>query len=510
MMTYHARKLAVALSVWGLFATASAQVSSSPDEPVVESSDSVSLDVGQSTVVRASWPAKRISIADPKIADIEVLSPERVLVSAKSIGSTDLVMWSQDEEVHQTTISVDVDLNQLNADLVRLFPTGVLSVSRSKNVVVLTGSLSRVEHAEQLRRFLEATGITYVDLTSVAGVQQVELEVRVAEASRNALREMGINTTVRGTTEHGGGEFFRRFGNDFGQATVGPTTGLIDVLAGFPHADLEILLEAMAENQYLQILAKPNLTALSGEEASFLAGGEFPIPVVQGGFGGNAASISIEYKEFGIHLAFRPVVLGDGKIRLEVSTEVSDITDVGSVEIQGFRVPAIITRRADTTLQLGSGQTFGMAGLIQQTTEGSNARLPWLGDLPVLGPFFSSKRYERGETELVVLVRATLVEPLSLASDVPVPGDMHVPPTDYELYGEGRLEHKPSYEVDPPDAAWRQALGIEDLKSPGVWARYGSARISSRSTVKARTIEKKKTQEAEDEKKKKTSIASIK
>jgi pilus assembly protein CpaC len=332
----------------------------------------------------------------------------------------------------------------------------------------------------------------------------------VAEASRNALREMGINTTIRGTTEHGGGEFFQQFGNDFTQATVGPTTGLIDVLAGFPHADLEILLEAMAENQYLQILAKPNLTALSGEEASFLAGGEFPIPVVQGGSGGNSASISIEYKEFGIRLAFRPTVLGDGKIRLEVSTEVSDITDVGSVELQGFRVPAIITRRAETTLQLGSGQTFGMAGLIQQNTEGSNARLPLLGDLPVLGPFFRSVRYSRGETELVVLVRASLVEPLSLASDVPLPGDLHVSPTDAELYGEGRLERKASHDLDPPDAAWRQALGVEGLKSPGVWTRYGSARTPSRSTVKVRAIEKKESQEQEVTKKKKVSVTSMK
>ena len=502
MMTYHARKLTAALSVLGLVSTATAQVSSSPAKPAVGSFDSISLDVGQSTVIQASWPAKRISIANPKIADIEVLSPDSVLVSAKSIGSTDLVMWSQDEEVHQTTISVDVDLNQLSADLSKLFPTAVLKVSRSKNVVVLTGALSRVEHAEQLHRLLDATGIKYVDLTSVAGVQQVQLEVRVAEAKRNALRELGINTILSGSTNHRGIK-------DFAAAAVGPTTGLIQVLTGFAHVDLDILLEAMAENQYLQILAEPTLTALSGEEASFLAGGEFPIPVVQGGIGDNS-SISIEFKKFGIHLAFRPIVLGDGKIRLEVSTEVSDITEVGSVMLNNFRIPAIITRRASTTLQLGSGQTFGMAGLIQQKTEGNNARLPWLGDLPVLGPLFSSKSYERGETELVVLVRATLVEPLSLASNVPLPGDMHVPPTDKELYLEGRLEHKPSYEVDPPDAAWRQAVGIEGLKSPGVWSRYGSARITSRSTVKARIIEKKKTQEVEEEKKKKTSVASIK
>jgi pilus assembly protein CpaC len=172
--------------------------------------------------------------------------------------------------------------------------------------------------------------------------------------------------------------------------------------------------------------------ALSGEEASFLAGGEFPIPIVQssGGAGGSSNAVTIQYKEYGVRVTFRPVVLGDGTIRLNTAPEVSNLSDVGAVVISGFRVPALITRKAETTLELNSGQTFAMAGLLQNTTEAQNSRVPGLGDLPILGPLFRSVRYQKKETELIILVTASLVEPMSLAEVPPLPGFLHSDPND--------------------------------------------------------------------------------
>ena len=200
-------------------------------------------------------------------------------------------------------------------------------------------------------------------------------------------------------------------------------------------------MQALAENQYLRVLAEPSLVALSGEEANFLAGGEFPIPVVQGaGVSTSGTSLSIEYKKFGVQLKFRPTVAGDGTIRLHVAPEVSELSNIGAIVLQGFSIPGLLTRRAETTVELKSGQTFGMAGLISQSTQARSSRVPGLGDLPVLGALFRSVRYQQGDTELVVLVTASLVEPLSLAERPPVPAEFHVVPNDWEVYSLGRVE----------------------------------------------------------------------
>ena len=281
-----------------------------------------------------------------------------------------------------------------------------MEVNQSGETLIVTGLLRSADQVVQLHDFLDKTGITYVDMTSLAGVQQVQLEVRVAEVSRAALRTLAVNTLYAN--------------NDFfGGLTIGPSGGTplltdieigpgnfetsfspaVTVFAGVPRADFETFLQAIAENQYLKILANPTLVALSGEKASFLAGGEFPIPVVQGGGAGGSTSITVDYREFGVRVSFQPVVLGDGTIRLSVAPEVSDLTSVGAVDIEGFSIPALIVRKAETTLELKSGQTFAMAGLINDKNEAINARIPGLGDLPVLGPLFRSIRYKKNETE---------------------------------------------------------------------------------------------------------------
>lgn len=443
--------------------------------------------VGESTIVDAPWPTVRVAVTDPTIANIQVLTPEQVLLQGSKVGSTDLIMWSQDEnKVQQWKVQVRLDTDSYKKKLEELFPDSLLKVSESGETLIVTGLLRSADQAVQLHDFFDKSGITYVDMTSVAGVQQVQLQVRVAEVSRTALRTLAVNTLYANNDFFGGITASPSGGTPLlSEIEIGPGSfdatfsPAVTIFAGVPRADFETFLQAIAENQYLRILANPTLVALSGEQASFLAGGEFPIPVVQGGGAGGNTSITVDYREFGVRVSFRPVVLGDGTIRLYVAPEVSDLTNVGAVDIQGFSIPALIVRKAETTLELKSGQTFAMAGLIKDKNEAINARIPGLGDLPVLGPLFRSVRYQKNETELVVLVTASLVEPMSLATTGPLPGFLHNEPNDWEFYIDGKLEGEEPAKIDPDNAKLLKQMGLDSLVGPGAWDSYDNQRHSS-------------------------------
>jgi len=449
----------------------------------------ITVIAGESTVVQAPWRTVRVAITDPKIADVQVLTPQQVLVQGIKAGSTDLILWSEGEQqVWQRKVLVQMDTDRFKRKLNELFPDCSLEVGESGEVLIVKGLLRRTDHVTQLHTFLEKIGTAYVDMTSLAGVQQVQLQVRVAEVSRAGLRALGINAF------HTDDDYFigQRLG-DLVPISIGPPAGTvagdntqfkfdqavtvgspITIFGGIPRADFEFFLEALAENEYLRILANPTLVALSGEEASFLAGGEFPIPVPQAGAGAGTTTITVEYKEFGVRLAFRPIVLGDGTIRLNVAPEVSELSETNALLLQGYYVPALITRKAQTTLELGSGQTFAMAGLIKNKVQAINSRIPGLGDLPVLGPLFRSVRYAEDETELVVLVTVSLVEPMSLAETPPLPGILHTRPNDWQLYIEGRIEGKEPAKIDPASAKWFKEIGLDRLLGPGAWDSYDS------------------------------------
>lgn len=464
----------------------------------------IAVHLGRSSVIKSPWPVARVSVTAPKIADVSVLTPTQVLVLGKSVGTTDVILWSKTEQMWQARVDVTADLTQFRADLKAVFPRCRLEAAQSGDAVIVTGDLARAQQAAELRRLLDASGLKYVDMARVVGVQQVQIQVRVAEASRQAIRTLGINAFQTGSDMFAGSTVGSSGGGPINPISIGPPAGTsaakthipflfsgdvsvsqsVTLFAGFPEWGLQFFLQALAENQYLRVLAEPTLVALSGEEASFLAGGEFPIPVVQDTSTGGGGSISIEYREFGVRLRFRPTVLGDGSIRLFVAPEVSELSDVGAVEISGFRVPAVVTRRAETTLEMKSGQTFGMAGLISRTNSARTSRAPGLGDLPVLGALFRSVRYTSNETELVVLVTASLVEPMSTAQRRPVPGALHTPPDDWELYAEGRIEGKAPARISETDAAWLKQMGLDRLRGPGAWATYEVGPARSRSTAR--------------------------
>ncbi|MCK4602572.1 MAG: type II and III secretion system protein family protein, partial [Phycisphaerae bacterium] len=445
--------------------------------------NSVAVYLRQSRIIRPPWPAKRVSVTDPKIADVQVLTPRQILLQGKELGSTDLIMWSEAEDIHKLKIRVEFDLERTRTELARLLPRSTLSITQAQDdFVVVSGKLCRSEHAVQLEKFMEAAGVKYVDMTSVAGVHQVMLRVRIAEVTRSALRTMGFNAFITGTDFFGGVAIGSASGGPLNPISIGPPSGaaantgslgfnfntavavnpLVSIFAGFPKGNLEFFLQAMAENQYLRILAEPNLVALSGEQASFLAGGEYPIPVVQGTEAGGT-SITVEYREFGVRLSFRPTVLGDGSIRLHVAPEVSSLSSVGAVEIQGFSIPSVLTRKAETTLELNSGQSFAMAGLIDRSVTARGSRVPGLGDLPVIGALFRSSRYEKNETDLVILVTASLVEPISSSTSPPLPGMLYQEPNDWEFYMLGKIEGEAPAKVSRGHLVWLKKMGFDRL-----------------------------------------------
>jgi len=483
-LTRHLLALAAFTAATALPLAARAQTAPAGEQPIAatEAPKAIALPVSRSTLLNAPWPVSKVSVTDPKIADVQVLTPRQVLVLGKAVGSTDLLLFANDNQVWKTAIDVQIDRAALKNELVRLFPRARIDLGQTRDAVVITGQLTRAEEADQLHRYLEAAGVKYVDLTSIPGAAQVQLKVTVAEASRSAVRALGFNAVVAGKSAFGGVTIGPENSGPFNPTSVGmggsagntvnPVAAAVSpattLFGGIPSADLEIFVQALAENQYLRVLAEPTLVALSGQEASFLAGGEFPIPVPQNSSGGST-TVTIEYKEFGVRLKFRPTIEGDGRIRLHVAPEVSDISNgPGAVQISGFNIPALLTRRAETTLELNSGQSFAMAGLISQNVEARNSRVPGLGDVPILGPLFRSVRYKAGDTELLVLVTANTVSPVSAANLPPLPGSTHTAPNDWEFYTKGIIEAAPA-SLPTPDL---KPENLSGLKGPGAWATY--------------------------------------
>jgi pilus assembly protein CpaC len=468
----------LALSFWS---GAAARAAVAVDEPAAAQT-TMSVGVGRASLVKSPVPAKTVTVIEPKIADVQILSPTQLLITGKMAGSTDVVLFDAQNRAEHIEIAVTADRGPVLTSIRKMFPDAKLDIAQSNDAIVVTGVMNHAEDVERLHKYMDFTGIKYVDMTTLAGVQQVQIKIMIAEASRTAIRSLGVNSFFGGHDFAGGIQPGPDQGGALNPVGIGeggrpifplPVQGATTLFGIVPHSDIAVFIQALAENQYLRVLSEPNLVALSGEEASFLAGGEFPIPVVQGaGATTSGTSLSIEYKKFGVQLRFRPTVTGDGKIRLHVAPEVSELSNVGAVILQGFSVPGLLTRRAETTIELRSGQTFGMAGLISQSTQARSSRVPGLGDLPVLGAMFRSVRYTSGDTELVVLVTAQLVEPLSTAVRPPVPAEFHVAPNDWELYALGRTEGDAQPKISASDAAWLRKSGLSRLRGSGAWATY--------------------------------------
>lgn len=413
----------------------------------IEVADQINIEVGKGQVIRLPRPAATVFVADPEIADVQAQSPSIIYLFGRKSGSTSLFAVDEDDELLlRSAVRVQHNLKGLQDAITRLIPGGAVTVSSVDGSIVLDGKVDSPTQAQELSelasRFL-GEDESLLNRTRVGAPTQVHLRVRVAEVSRDVIKEFGFNWENLFNTGNfsfgfasgrdlvgAGGGIFRGSPNAGGDA---PGIGFGSFNSG--SASVNAAIDALAEEGLVTVLAEPNLTALSGETASFLAGGEFPIPVAS-----DDNEIEIEFKEFGISLAFTPTVLSENRISLRVRPEVSELSENGAININGLIIPALATRRAETTVELGSGQSFAVGGLLSNDVQNTVSKFPGLGDLPILGTLFRSQRFQTSETELVIMVTPYLVKPVSepiLASPV----DGYQAPSDIERILEGRLHH---------------------------------------------------------------------
>ena len=415
----------------------------------------ITLTKSTSAVIELHGDIDRAEIGNPQVASIFVTSPTRLVVIGRAVGMTELTI-QMGKMQRVLSIVVEMDLKPLRTMIASVAPTAQVTPRAVNGVIVLTGTVPDAQTAEKLGELatLYETGKVQNQLR-VAGVQQTNLRCMVAEVNKRALRQLGVNWGV------GGADWTRDFflANNLGQLnpTAIGSSGVANVLTGqqlysigavangpntnltfgFPRAELQFFVNALRENNLFRVLAEPNLTAISGQTASFLAGGEVPIPVTQGG--ATAGSITIEYKEFGVRLHFTPTIVGRQLIRLHVLTEFSDAVPSTALA-GGLPTFSFTTRRVESTVECGNGQTFAIAGLLSERVQAVASKIPGLGDVPILGALFNSVDYQKSNTELVILVTPELVQALDPQQVGPPPGSLMTDPDDYELFGLGQLE----------------------------------------------------------------------
>ncbi|HET6521569.1 MAG TPA: type II and III secretion system protein family protein [Geminicoccaceae bacterium] len=430
-----------------LLAAAVAAPPAGAQERLVGVDGAVALEVRKGRVIQLDRPAAGVFVADPEIADVQVQSPTLIYLFGRRTGTTSVYAVGEDGGVLlRRDVVVSHSLTRLREALRLLAPDAEIQVGSVDQSIVVEGEVSTPVQAQEVRelaqRFL-GDNEALINRVRVAAATQVNLRVRVAEVSREVNKEFGINWEAVFST----GNFIFGFatGRDFvtGDSFFRSPTNAGSGFGGFRSgsADVNTIIDALAQEGLITVLAEPNLTALSGETASFLAGGEFPIPVAA-----DNNEIQIEFKEFGVSLAFTPTVLSPNRISLKVRPEVSELSTSGAITLNSLVIPGLATRRAETTVELGSGQSFAIGGLLSNGTVNDLSKLPGLGDLPVLGTLFRSSRFQRKETELVIIVTPYIVRPADEPGTLAMPTDGLRAPTDLErilggqLYGVARLQ----------------------------------------------------------------------
>ena len=413
-------------------------------------SQTMDLSINEGKIVRLPAPMSDLFIANDSIADVQVRSPTQIYIFGKSRGNTTVYATDKSGRViYASNVNVAYNLGSVDSMLNLAMPEAAITATPVGNMVLLTGTVPSPEDANEAARLVMAfvgDGVQVVNRLKSAVPLQVNLRVRIAEVNRSVVKQIGVNLLSRDTTD--GFQFGVAQGSagTFGTAACGTcgtaavqkafnglagatTLGAAGKLFGL---DLIGTLDLAAKDGLVTILAEPNLTALSGETASFLAGGEFPVPISQ-----SLGSVTIEYKQYGVGLAFTPYVLADGRISMRVRPEVSELSNEGTIRLNGFNVPALTTRRAETTVELGSGQSFMIAGLLRNSHTNDVSKAPFLGDLPILGALFRSTSFRRAETELVIIVTPYLVRPVS--TQMALPTDGYRMPNDAQGLGAGQV-----------------------------------------------------------------------
>jgi pilus assembly protein CpaC len=395
--------------------TAPAPSSQTPS--TTEGFERVVLTAGRSTVLATDFDITRIAVTNPAVADAVVVQPREILIDGKTAGTVSLIIWGAARRA-QYDVVIEPGITTLQQKLQALFPGEDITATLNDEALILSGRVSSTAVMLKAGEIAQASAakvkvINMLQLPGGQGSQQVMLQVRFAEVNRRAVQELGVNFFMGPNGEN---DYVAR--TTTGQFTApGVTSGgttFSDVLNLFvmnTKYNIGVVIKALQQKGYFQSLAEPNLIAYNGQTASFLAGGEFPVPVVQGGGGVAGAAVTIEWKEYGVRLNFTPTIAGD-TIRLKVRPEVSSLDFNSGIQLSGFRVPALLKRFAETDVELRDGQSFAIAGLLLNTAQESGSQVPILGSIPIIGALFRSKADTKEQTELMVLVTPQLVRPL--------------------------------------------------------------------------------------------------
>jgi pilus assembly protein CpaC len=409
-----------------------------------EASQSLTVAIGATETFRSGAVFVDLVVGDPDIADVMPLTDQSFYIHGRKLGTTTITAYNAEKAmVGSIEVEVSYNTNRLQAELRRRIPGSRIDVSSINGRIVLTGPVSDAVTIEKAIEFAKQFGNEVVNAMTVSQPQQVMLEVRFVEVSRNAGRDLGVNWQLGRLPSND------NFGNPIpgSRFSTDPTGGLASgnipfgtilgkILTGGGKAD--VVIDALEQRGLARRLAEPNLVAMSGQAASFLAGGEFPYPVASDSQG----RVSVAFKKFGVSVNFLPTVLADGVINLKIEPEVSQLDTTNIINTGTISVPALIVRRANTQVELRDGQSFAIAGLLQSTNADTVRQFPWIGEIPVVGALFRSASFEKKETELVMIVTPRLVQPAPPGTRLKTPLEDNIPANDVDRFVVGKQENR--------------------------------------------------------------------
>jgi pilus assembly protein CpaC len=444
--------------------------------PVYAADSLVRVEINKGKMIKFSAPASSVVVADPNTADVQVVSPKTVFVYGKKIGETSLsAVGENDETIFQGVIDVTHNLSSLKRTVERVAPDANVTFKTVDGGLVIDGSAASVQESENIRSVAAAfVGSTdkVVNMMTTSGGDQVMLQVKIVEMSRTDLKRLGVNLQA---SLSGGGIVSQVVTGSVAATAINAArngaTNLQSTLTG-GSGSISSLIEALETQGLATVLAEPSLTTVTGKPASFLAGGQYPIPVA-----GADGTVTVQYQPFGVGLNFTPVVMSNDRISVLVNPEVSTLNFANPIQIAGFTYPILDTRRAQATVELGSGQTFVLAGLLRNDTTNNISKFPGAGDLPILGALFRSQSFQNNQTELVILVTPYVVHPVSEANKLQTPVDGFKAPSDMERLLLGSLYQSEDIPDNIPGAEAPEKARSLELLSPSAG---GTAKLNGK------------------------------
>jgi pilus assembly protein CpaC len=392
-----------------------------------EAPQTLHLLVGRSLVITSPTRIKRVSLADPNIAEALVISPTQILVNGKTPGGVSLLLWDEAGQSQAFEVSVDIDILGLSQKIQEVFPAEDVHIDTSRDVVILTGKISSAAVADKILEVVKSSSSKVTSMMQVPPppTGEILLEVKFADVDRTVVNQFGINIlSLPGaknvgtiSTQQFGAPALATVGTGINQSPIG-VSNLLNIFLLRSDINLAATIQALESQNVLQILAEPDLLTASGKEASFLAGGQFPYPVLQPSTSG-FAGITIQFKEYGVKLKFTPTLTSDGLIHLKVAPEVSALDYSNALTIQGYTIPALTTDNAESEMDLRDGQSFAIAGLLDNRVTELFNKIPWIGDIPVLGKLFQSRSVTKSKNELLIVVTPRIVQPLNKVPEGP-------------------------------------------------------------------------------------------